>query len=90
MTDAAEAEVTGSDVSIEWDGNSYKIGAGRADWSLETIEAWEQGKTASAIHGVLGDAQWRELNRRSKPKGSDLPALLTLISEALGFTSPGE
>jgi hypothetical protein len=87
VTDAVEAEVTAAPLTFEWGGDTWTATPSEK-WSFETIEAWEQGNLATAIHGVVGDAQWRRLKRQATRE--DLTEILGLIASTLGFADAGE
>lgn len=83
---AAEAEATGSPLLFEWGGEQFEIQP-RDAWSLETIEAAESGRYASAVRGLVGERQWARLKRQ---KGVNPVDLFVALTAALGFADPGE
>lgn len=87
---AAEAEVTGDSLSVEWDGHTYEIPSSLDDCDIEVIEAIESGRSAAMVAGVFGAVQWRQLKARSRPKGRDLDVLCDLVADAYGFKGAGE
>jgi hypothetical protein len=96
MSDAVQAEATGADtITVEWDGVPVTLPAKPDDWDLETLEAFEQGKAATAVRGVLGssyDSVLGAFQKRHgrKPKVRDLESFMQAFASAYGFESPGE
>ena len=96
MSDAVQAEATGAEtITVDWAGVTVTLPARPDDWDLETLEAFEQGKAATAVRGVLGKsydrtlAEFQKVNGR-KPKVSDLESFMQAFASAYGFGSPGE
>lgn len=96
MSDAVQAEATGQEtVDIDWDGVTVTLPAKPDDWDLEALEAFEQGKPATAARGVLGD-QYDATVRAYKakhgrgPKVRDLETLMQAFATAYGFDSAPE
>lgn len=87
----AQVEVDGDEtVTLEWGGHTYEVPASLEDCDIEVLEAFEAGKAAAAVSGVLGRAQWAQLKARSKPKVRDLADLMDKVAEVYGFQGSGE
>ena len=70
-------------VTFEHKGITYAIET--ADrWSLETLEAFEDGKVIKAAREILGEVAWTRY-KATKPRGAEFGELLTAISEAVGI-----
>lgn len=94
--DPAEAETIGEDVTIDWDGVTLTLPATADDWDLDAVEAFEQGKVATALGLLAGEAGWtaakatyQRINGR-RPKLRDLESLGDAIARVYGFTDAGE
>ncbi len=87
---SAESEATGDNQhTIEWRGLSLTFTDDAQDWSLEALEAFEEGKSVVALRELLGTKQWAEVKAK-RPKGRDLGELMDTVAEAAGFTDSGE
>lgn len=53
------------------------------EWSLEALEAYEDGKVVTLIREILGEAQWATFKAKPR-KVRDLNALFAAAQEALG------
>jgi hypothetical protein len=83
-TAAAKAEALGENVEFDFDGETYTV-APAAEWDLDVMESYEDGKIASTIRALLGPAQWATF--RSKPrKVADLNSLFEAVQVALGIS----
>lgn len=76
-------------IPISWRGHTFTVPASSDDWDVEVTEAFEGGKAATAIRGLLGEDQWEEF-MTERPKNRDLAEMFEQIAEALGFESAGE
>lgn len=99
MTDpipAVQAEAQNvSTIDVDWDGVSVTLPAKPDDWELDTLEAFEQGKAATAVRGVLGKSYNRVITdykaRHGRPpKVSDLESFMQTFAKAYGFEDAGE
>jgi len=70
-------------------GETYRIPSSVDDMSLETLNAFEEGRATSAVKGVVGDVAWKQMNA-SGVKVRDLEEVMNQIAKAYGFTSAGE
>lgn len=68
-------------VTFEHDGETYTIPTAD-EWSLDAIEAFEDGKNASLIRAILGPVQWAMFKRKPR-KGSDLGDLFVAAEKAI-------
>lgn len=84
--DPVEAEVKGTAPTFEWDGVTYEV-LPRDQWTLDTLEASENGRATTAIRGLVGEQQWKSLRRT---KGANPVEILNTIVQALGFADSGE
>lgn len=66
----------------------FTIAADVADWDVDALEAFEDGKAAAAVRAVLGPQQWAEF-KKTKPKTRDLAAVSDAIASAMGFETAG-
>lgn len=80
---AAKSEATKSKISFTFDGDKYAI-APTQEWSVDVLEAVEDGKTVSVLRALLGDKQWEQFKLKPR-KVSDLNALFEAISKATGI-----
>lgn len=87
---SAESEVTGnSEHTVTWRDLTLTFSDDAQDWSVDAIEAFEQGKSVTALRELLGEKQWGEV-RKLKPKGRDVADLMDVIAQAAGFTDSPE
>ena len=87
---AAQIEAEGiATVEVEWRGHTFTVTADPDDWPVETMLAFEEGKAASGVRGMLGATQWAEL-MKSKPRTRDLSDLFSAIAAAMGLNTAGE
>lgn len=96
MSDAAQAEVTGEHIVVEWEGLTLELPPTPDEWDPDTLEAFETGKAMSAIRSLLGSdtyessrKAWAKTNGRKMTVG-DLGRLMEAIAEAYGFDTAGE
>ena len=81
-----EAEATET-VIIEWRGRSFTIPATLDDCSVDTLEAFEDGKAVSAVRGILGDKVFASLKREHKPTVRDFKELADIVAKAMGMSA---
>jgi len=68
-------------VTFDFDGVTYTIPTAD-EWSLDAIEAFEDGKNASLMRAILGPVQWAKF--KSVPrKGADLGNLFEAAEKAV-------
>ncbi len=80
---AARVEALEEAVQFEYDGRTYEIRP-TAEWSLDTIEAAEDGKAVTFVRNLLGADQWAAF--KAKPRtAADLEALSKAMAEAAGL-----
>lgn len=87
--EAREAEANNEPAVITWRGHEFTVPRDYDDWSIELVEAFEDGRELSIIRGALGPAQWR-IVKSEEPKVRDIKGLAEDIATALGFRSVGE
>lgn len=81
---AARAEALSRPITFEYDGESYTI-APAAEWPLEVLDEFEDGRLTSCVRVLLGDDQWSRF--RSKPRTlGDLNNLFDAAQRAAGFS----
>lgn len=87
---AAQIEAEGAPtIDITWQGHTFTIDADTDNWLVEVTQAYEDGKGASMIRGVLGPKQYAEF-MATRPRNKQLNELGEIIAKALGLTSAGE
>jgi len=90
MKTAAQREAEApTEVTLEWRGQSFTIPATLDDCTIDTLEAFENGKAVAAVRGILGDKAFSAFKRKHKPSVRDFNDFSTVIAEAMGM-SPGE
>lgn len=87
--EARAAEASNEPAVIKWREHEFTIPRDYDDWSLDLVEAFEDGRELSIIRGALGPAQWRVV-KSEEPKVRDIKGLAEDIAVALGFRSVGE
>lgn len=89
MSDPRQAEARGeSTATLEFRGETFTVPTEYDDFSLDFIEALEDGRTIGIVRGALGDAQWRVVKSMDL-KARDLAPLADAIAAAMGFTDAG-
>jgi len=83
-----EAEAP-TEVTVEWRGQEFTIPATLDDCSVDTLEAFENGKATAAIRGILGDKAYSSLKRKHKLNVRDFSEFSEIIARAMGM-EPGE
>lgn len=87
---AAQLEAEGEPKTVVgWRGHEFTVPSDPDDWTVETTLAFEEGKPASAVRGVLGPTQWAVV-MKERPRNRDLGELFNAIAAALGLDSAGE
>lgn len=77
------AEALDNKIPFTYNGVDYLL-APSADWDYEALEAYEQGKIATFLRMILGEAQ-HDAFKATKPKVSDVNAFSLAIQKALGI-----
>ncbi|MBB6173725.1 hypothetical protein HNR23_003785 [Nocardiopsis mwathae] len=85
----AEAVKSAEHKRLTLAGEEYLLPPSSEDWSLETMEAFEEGKVVSAVRSLLGAEQWQRLKATGATL-SDLNKLAEQIATAYGFDNAGE
>jgi hypothetical protein len=87
--EARKDEAHEKTVAVEFRGETFEVSREYDDWSVEFLEALEDGRSVGIVRGALGPSQWRVV-RGMELKVSDLRELSDLIAAAMGFGSAGE
>lgn len=72
--------------SFTFNGEVYDIPS-PDDWTVDVVEAYEEGKIVSAIKAILGPKQWRKYKDKEKPLASDLKDFVEAMFEEAGVDS---
>lgn len=83
-----EAEGGGT-LGVTWRGHTFTVPAEAEDWSVTTTLAFEEGKAATGVRGILGTDQWADL-MKTKPTNRDLSDLFDTIAKTMGLENAGE
>lgn len=87
---AAQIEAEGIEtVDIEWRDLTFTVPATPDDWPVVITLAFEEGKAATGVKGMLGREQWAEL-MKTKPRNRDLGELFDEIAAAVGLGDAGK
>ena len=92
MTDktAVQNEAEGvEEVSVSWRDLTFTFPADTDDWPVEALEAFEQGKAATAIRALAGPKAWVEFKKRN-PRVRDMSDVFKDFARAAGFSDAGE
>ena len=85
-----KAEARGeTTATIEFRGESFVVSTEPEDFTVEFVEALEDGKTIGMIRGALGPAQWREVKAMNLTV-KELRPFADDIATAMGFGDAGE
>ncbi len=77
------AEALDSKIPLTYNGVDYLL-VTSSDWDYEALEAYEQGKIATFLRIILGEAQHNAF-KATKPKVSDVNSFSQAIQKALGI-----
>lgn len=77
------------DATVEWGGRRWSVHLEQGDVSVELMEAFEEGKTATALRELLGPAQWAAF-KAMQPGMTGLTEMFEALAEELGFLDAGE
>jgi hypothetical protein len=89
MTNPRETEATQTHGTFTFRGHEFSVPLDRDEWSVDFLEAIEDGRAAGTVRGALGAEQWQTVKGLDL-KVKDLAELGDLIAAVLGFGSPGE
>jgi hypothetical protein len=89
MTNPREAEATATHGTFTFRDHEFKVPLDRDEWSVDFLEALEDGKAAGTVRGALGPKQWQTVKELDL-KVKDLAELGDQIASVLGFGSAGE
>jgi hypothetical protein len=88
--DVRKAEAEGKSMAtVEFRGHKFEISRDQADWSLDLLEALEDGRNIGILRASFGPRQWRIIKSMNL-MAPDVDALAEAAAVALGFTSVGE
>ncbi len=73
-------------LTAEFRGKKFILPKDVNDWSLDVMEAFEDGKMVTVIRGLLGDKQWAEIKAMDL-KTSDFAELTESVLKAMGVDS---
>lgn len=94
MSEANEHDENTADgptmTSVDWRGRTFTFPADVEDWPADAVEAFENGRAMTAVHGVLGEAQWAAVKKVSRGTVRDVSELFELLAKAAGFDEAGE
>ena len=87
--DTRKAEARGdSTATVEFRGHTFTIPTEYDDFSVDFVEALEDGKTLSMVRGALGPRQWQTV-KAMRLKTRELAPLADDIAKAMGFGDAG-
>lgn len=75
--------------AVTWRGREWTINLERGHVPVAIMEAFEDGKTVTALRALLGAQQWSAF-MAYEPDMTDLETLFDAMAKELGFTDPGE
>jgi len=76
-------------IELVWDGRTYLIPPSMDECTMETFEANERGNIALLVASVLGEEQWADLKKNSKPKARERFDIARAIAKAWGVDIDG-
>lgn len=79
---SAKADVTGETLSFEFGGESYAV-VPSAEWDLDVLENFEEGRIVAVLRSVLADDGWARLKAKGA-KVSDLEPFMAALAKAVG------
>lgn len=84
--DAIKAEAVQEDLmterEFEFEGHTYTVPSAD-DWSIEAVEAFEDGKHIGVIRSILGPTQWR-LYKQRHPKAKTAASFIEAMFADVG------
>jgi hypothetical protein len=87
---AAQREAEAAEVvEVRWREQRFVVPADADDWPVPTVLAFEEGKAAIGVRGVLGPDQW-DAFLSTNPRARDMGDLFDHIARALGLDDAGE
>ena len=86
---AAQIEAEGvTTVTVECNGVHLGFPTDVDDWPVESVLAFEEGKVAVALRGVVDPRQWADL-MATRPLKRDLVRIFDQLAESLGMERAG-
>ena len=76
-------------ITLEWDGVTYTVESNAELWPVTVVEAFEDGKSVTAIRGIIGAKQWATY-KAGNPNTRAMGRFFDAIAKACGLTSAGE
>lgn len=77
------AEALGESIPFVYEGVDYSL-APSSEWDYAALEAFEDGKIATFLRLILGEAQHNAF-KATKPKVGDVNKFVTELQKALGI-----
>ncbi|AWY04850.1 tail assembly chaperone [Microbacterium phage Floof] len=82
-TNPIAAEATHSHIEFEFDGDTYTTLPSN-DWSLDVLEAYEEGKILTALRGILTNDGYARF-RKTHASQEDLNSFMVAMQKAQGI-----
>lgn len=82
----AEAEAREEALEFEFEGTTYTVPAPNT-WSLDVLEAYEEGRIVAVVKGVFGEAQYAAFKAAKPRTVGDLTALFEAMQEVFDLPS---
>jgi hypothetical protein len=76
----AKTEAKDTAVTFDFDGETYSVPTA-AEWDVETLEAFEDGRIIATVRTLLGAEQWAKYKAKGR-RVTDLTALFEAIQSA--------
>lgn len=83
---ARKSEAVGEVGKVEFRGKTFTVPLEYDDFSVDFLEALEDGKTIGIVRGALGPQQWHSVKAMGLT-ARDLVPLADGIADAMGFTA---
>lgn len=84
--EALKAEATNTKVKVEFRGKEFLVEKDMDEWSLDVLEAYEEGNMVLTLRGLLGPSQWLTI-KSFDLKLKDLKELAETFLGAIGLSS---
>lgn len=81
-TPAAKTEAFAGETIFSHDGNEYIVPPAN-DWSLDSLEAYEDGRMVTFLRELMGAEQWAKFKEKPR-KAKDVEELSNALMEATG------
>lgn len=87
--EAADEAAEESEATVTYKGCDFTFPLSQLDWSVDALEAFEEGKGTTIVRELVTPAQWHAF-KDTRPTGRDINAVTDLIAVRLGFKSAPE